>query len=169
MSHRVLASVALVAIATLPFGAIAFAQPVPVPDDPGEPYPPAAPPPIAEPAPVVIVNPPPRATVISTEPAYETVEDQWNAPCLRRARPPLCHGGASPRRHATRRSDRWAERLYVPVVGPWLALNDHGDCPIERPRAMTRPPRSVARRRWRVPGGRCHHDGHRLVAATHQA
>ena len=27
-----------------------------------------------------------------------------------------------------------ADRLYVPLVGPWLALNDWGDCPIEQPR-----------------------------------
>lgn len=24
------------------------------------------------------------------------------------------------------------DRLYVPVVGPWLALNDRGSCPVER-------------------------------------
>jgi hypothetical protein len=142
MSHRVLASVALVAISSLPFAAIAFAQPVPVPADPDEPYPPPSPtpppaPPVADPAPIVIVNPPPRATVISTEPAYETVEDQWNAPVFASGALvfALSYGGsvvAAASRDAEER-DRWAERLYVPVVGPWLALNDHGACPIERP------------------------------------
>src|SRR5688500_18862875 len=70
--------------------AIASAQPVPEPQDPNEPNQPADQTPPApnpapvvvepEPAPTVIVNPAPRATVVTTEPAYETVEDSWNAP-----------------------------------------------------------------------------------------
>ena len=27
-------------------------------------------------------------------------------------------------------SERGFDRLYIPVAGPWLALNDRGECPI---------------------------------------
>jgi hypothetical protein len=127
--------------------AIASAQPVPEPQDPNEPNQPAdqtppAPPPVSEPVvtdppPTVIVNPAPRATVVTTEPAYELVEDDWNAPVF--ATGALVFAGSYAAAVIAAASqedderDRWAERLYVPVVGPWLALNDHGSCPIENP------------------------------------
>ena len=130
--------------------AIATAQPVPEPQDPNEPNQPAdqtppapdpQPAPVVvdpEPAPTVIVNPQPRATVVTTEPAYETVEDSWNAPVFTTGA--LVFAGSYGAAVITAASleddqrERWAERLYVPVVGPWLALNDYGnDCPIAEP------------------------------------
>jgi len=86
--------------------------------------------------PVVIVNPEPQAprtTVVQPAESYE-VYDAWNAPVF--ATGALIFAGsygASAVVAAT--SDHpGADRLYVPVVGPWLALNDWGDCPIEQPR-----------------------------------
>ena len=126
--------------------AIASAQPVPEPQDPNEPNQPADQPAPApdpqpapvEPAPTVIVNPAPRATVITTEPSYELVEDSWNAPVFTTGALVFAGSyGAAVIAAASMdddQRDRWAERLYVPVVGPWLALNDYGnDCPIELP------------------------------------
>lgn len=130
--------------------AVAMAQPVPEPTDPNEPTNPAdqAPPapqpdpsaapvqpvPVPEPAPTVIVNPPPRATVISTEPQYETVQSPFNAPIFASGAITFAvsYGAAVITAASVDADDReqWAERLYVPVVGPWLALNDYGDCPI---------------------------------------
>jgi hypothetical protein len=98
-----------------------------------------------DPPPTVIVNPPPApepqltgtATVISTEPQYETVQDSWNAPVFTSGLVTFGVGyGAAVIGAATQDRDereRWADRLYVPVVGPWLALNDYGPCPIANP------------------------------------
>lgn len=109
--------------------AIASAQPNP--DDPTDPNKePQSPPP------VVIVNPPPPPTAVTTtEPEYETYTDAWNAPMFTSgALVFLGSYGASVVVAATSEDDnvdRGNDRLYVPVVGPWLALNDRPDCPIE--------------------------------------
>ncbi len=108
------------------------------PDDPNAPAPTPAPvdPAPTEPQPVVIVNPPPPAPVYTEEPQYETYSDTWNAPLFTSgALVFLGSYGASVVVAATSEDDtvdRGNDRLYVPVVGPWLALNDRPDCPVEQ-------------------------------------
>jgi hypothetical protein len=104
-----------------------------VPPDPSAATEPATPPP--PPDPVVIVNPPPRTTVVApVEPEYETYTDTWNAPVFTSgALVFLGSYGASVVVAASSEDDtfdRGNDRLYVPVVGPWLALNERPDCPI---------------------------------------
>ena len=110
-------------------------EPAPVEPAPVEPAPTEPPP--AQPAPVVIVNPPPPAPVTyTTEPQYETYRSSWNAPLFTSgALVFLGSYGASVVVAATSENDtidRGNDRLYVPVAGPWLALNDRPDCPIEQ-------------------------------------
>ena len=88
--------------------------------------------------PVVVVNPqpqePPRTTVVTTNPEGTEVYDQWNAPVF--ATGALVFAGAYGASAVVAGTSEHpgADRLYVPVVGPWLALNDWGNCPIEEPR-----------------------------------
>ena len=131
MKTRLLATIGLLV------PAIAVAQPPANPDDPTDPNAPI--PTTTDPAdkPVVIVNPPPpRTTTVVTEPEYETYTDTWNAPMFTSgALIFLGSYGASVVVAATSEDDaidRGNDRLYVPVVGPWLALNDRPDCPVER-------------------------------------
>ncbi len=122
-------------------------------DDPNDPYaaptvqpaaptatttvvtPPPAPAPQPQ-TPVVIVNPEPRParTVITRDPETYTEYDAWNAPVF--ATGALVFAGSyGASAIVASQSDREAaDRLYVPVVGPWLALNDWSDCPIDEPR-----------------------------------
>ena len=111
--------------------AVALAQPVT--DDPADPAAPTA----ETPPPVVIVNPPPpTTTTVTTTPEYETYTDTWNAPLFTSgALVFLGSYGASVVVAAMAEDDtvdRGSDRLYVPVVGPWLALNDRPDCPVEQ-------------------------------------
>jgi hypothetical protein len=113
------------ALSALLIPAIAFAQSV---DDPAS-APPTSPPP------VVIVNPPapaPTRTVI-TMPQYETVYDTYNAPVFTTGAlvfigsygsSVVAAAGASGEER-----DRGADKLYIPLAGPWLALNARGSCP----------------------------------------
>ena len=127
--------------------AMAYAQQNP--DDQPQPPPPPAPAPAptapptvietqpAQPAtnPVVVVNP--NTTQPAPQPVYTNPEtdvyDSWNAPVF--ATGALVFAGtygasaivAGSSNHAG------ADRLYVPVVGPWLALNDWGNCTITNP------------------------------------
>lgn len=107
------------------------------PTDPNAPVPtPVEPTPAADP-PVVIVNPPPAPPVTYTaEPQYETYTDTWNAPLFTSgALIFLGSYGASVVVAATSEDDtidRGNDRLYVPVLGPWLALNDRPDCAVEQ-------------------------------------
>jgi len=95
------------------------------------------PPPTPPQPPVVVVQPEPQPTrtIIREEPVdnYE-VHDAWNAPVFATGAVVFAGSyGASAIVAAT--SDHpGANRLYVPVVGPWLALNDWGDCPITNSR-----------------------------------
>ena len=96
--------------------------------------PPAQP---AQQPPVVIVNPPPappRTTVVQQTPESYEVVDAWNAPVFATGAVVFAGTyGASAIVAAT--SDHvGANRLYVPIAGPWLALNDWGDCPVDQPR-----------------------------------
>jgi hypothetical protein len=133
MKTRLLATLGLL----LP--AIASAQ-APNPDDPADPNAPVPAPvePVPqEQRPVIIVNPPPVAPVTyTTEPQYETYTDTWNAPLFTSgALVFLGSYGASVVVAATSEDDtidRGNDRLYVPVAGPWLALNERPDCPVER-------------------------------------
>ncbi|HEY0992538.1 MAG TPA: hypothetical protein VGD80_36040 [Kofleriaceae bacterium] len=101
--------------------ALASAQPAP--DDPGAP------------APTVIVTPPAPApapmVAVPPEPEYREVYDSYNAPMF--AAGAAVFGltyGASVITAATSDNARGNNRLYVPLVGPWLALHDRGPCDI---------------------------------------
>lgn len=135
------------ALAALLVPAVASAQ-SPDPNHPNNPAPqpqdpapttvePVTSPTTAPPAsdPVVIVNPPPRTVITPVEPQYETYTDNWNAPVFTSgALVFLGSYGASIAVAAASEDDsvdRGNDRLYVPVVGPWLALNARPDCPIE--------------------------------------
>lgn len=124
--------------------AVALAQPAnpdavppPPPTTPDAAPPPAAP--VTTNAPTVVVNPPaddpppPTVTVVTPEPEYDVVEDTYNAPIFMSGA--LVFGasyGASVITAASTDDTRGNHRLYVPLVGPWLALNDRGDCDLLR-------------------------------------
>jgi hypothetical protein len=134
----------LVVLGALLVPALASAQPTP--NDPNAPTPTEVPPPPAPPAPdtppppdvptttqapTVIVTPAPP--VVTTEPEYRVVYDSYNAPVFATGALVFAASyGASVITAATADSDRGNTRLYVPVVGPWLALNDRGSCDITR-------------------------------------
>jgi hypothetical protein len=118
-------------------------------DTPVDPYAPAAPtapatttttvvtpPPAPQQQPVVVVNPDPapRTTVVEQEPEGYEVYDQWNAPMFATGAVVFAGSYGASAIVASQSDHAGADRLYVPVVGPWLALNDWGDCPIEQPR-----------------------------------
>lgn len=117
--------------------AVALAQPAPSPDVPPPPPPDTAAAPstsatvvVNPPTPTVVEPAPATTTVIApTEPEYEIVEDSYNAPIF--VTGALVFGaayGASVITAASTDDSRGNHHLYVPVVGPWLALNDRGDC-----------------------------------------
>lgn len=126
----------LLLLAALSIPAAAAAQPA---DEP--PPPPSQPPPPVtnQGATVVVAPPPPPAPVVATAPIpppvvtpeYEEVEDSYNAPIF--ASGALVFGatyGASVIVAASSDDTRGNHRLYVPLVGPWLALSDRGSCDI---------------------------------------
>ena len=95
-----------------------------------------APAPVQQP-PVVVVNPEPRpvrTTVIQRDPETYTVTDTWNAPVFATGALIFAGSYGASAVVASTSEHPGADRLYVPVVGPWLALNDWGNCPIEQPR-----------------------------------
>ena len=97
---------------------------------PAQPAPPA-------PSPVVIVNPPPapvRATLITRDPETYEVTDAWNAPVFATGAIVFAGSYGASAVVAATSNHVGADRLYVPVAGPWLALNDWGNCPINQPR-----------------------------------
>jgi hypothetical protein len=111
----------LVLLGALLVPSLASAQPAP--NDP------------AAPAPTVIINPPPPAPapVVSPQPEYREVYDSYNAPMFAAGAAMFALSyGASVITAATNGDERGNNRLYVPVVGPWLALNERGDCDILR-------------------------------------
>lgn len=112
-----------------------------------DPAPDAPPPPLVGPAtpvapvpvpvaqrPVIIVNPPAQTTTTTytTEPAYETYVSPWNAPLFTSGALLFLgsYGGAVVVAATTEDDeiDRGNDNLYIPVAGPWLALNDRPDC-----------------------------------------
>ena len=110
--------------------AIAHGQPSLNPDDP------------TQTPPVVVINPSPPAHKKTVQPAedYETRTSPWNAPVFTTGAIVFAgsYGGAVITAAASENDtiDRGNDRLYIPLAGPWLALEDRHDCP-------------------RVPGERC--------------
>lgn len=89
--------------------------------------------------PVVVVPQPQTVqphttTVIAPQPEGTEVSDEWNAPVFATGALVFAGSYAASAVVAGTSSHVGADRLYVPVVGPWLALNDWGNCPIEQPR-----------------------------------
>jgi hypothetical protein len=140
----------LVLLGALLAPALASAQPSPNDPDAASPTlaPPAqlppAPPPVTPPPPppapaapqTVIVNPapapvPPPATYTPTE-QYEEVTDTYNAPIFMSGALVFAASYAASVIVAANDGDRGNNRLYVPVVGPWLALSDRGSCDITK-------------------------------------
>lgn len=100
------------------------------------PAPAPAPQPQTQP-PVVVVNPdraPSHTTVIDRSPEGTEVYDQWNAPVFATGALVFAGSYGASAIVAGSSDHPGADRLYVPIVGPWLALNDWGDCPITQPR-----------------------------------
>lgn len=115
------------------------AQPAPAQPTPNTSTPPVVAHPIPAPQqpPVVVVNPDPRpvrTTVIEQNPETYTVTDAWNAPVFATGALIFAGSYGASAIVASQSDHPGADRLYVPVVGPWLALNDWGNCPIEQPR-----------------------------------
>ena len=101
---------------------VAPAQPVPAPQ---------------QQTPVVVVNPdarPQHTTIVAHDPETTTVRDAWNAPVFATGALVFAGSYGASAIVASTSDHEGADRLYVPVVGPWLALNDWGACPIEQPR-----------------------------------
>ena len=117
----------LLVLGALLIPALASAQPAP--NDPDE-----APPPTTVQGPTVIVTPPPAPTpvvAVPPEPEYLEVYNSYNAPVFATGAAVFALSyGASVVTAATTDNDRGNNRLYVPVVGPWLALKDRGPCDI---------------------------------------
>ena len=69
---------------------------------------------------------------------YETVYESYNAPVFTTGALlfTASYGAgviaAASAEDANR--ERGLDRLYIPIVGPWLALEGRGSCPIEEPR-----------------------------------
>ena len=84
--------------------------------------------------PVVVVNPQPQApppTVVNTQnPEGTEVSDSYNAGVFATGALVFAGSYGASAIAAATSNHQGADRLYVPVVGPWLALNDWGSCPI---------------------------------------
>jgi len=113
------------ALSALLIPAIAVAQPEQEP----QPAPPENTPP------VVIINQPPAppTRTVITMPQYETVYDSYNAPVFTTGALVFIGSYGSSVISAAAASgeerDRGADKLYIPLVGPWLALDQRGSCP----------------------------------------
>jgi hypothetical protein len=118
---------------------------------PDQPQPQQAPPPAPAPAPapvpqtnapntpVVVVNPTQPAPLpqpVEPEPGEE-VYDSYNAPVFATGALVFAGSYGASAIVADTSTHPGADRLYVPLVGPWLALNDWGNCPIDQPRCDT--------------------------------
>ncbi len=140
----------LVACAAL-VPALAYAQAPQDPDaQPPAPQPAPQPPPAPAPTvnttttaanpPVVVVNPQtpaPAPTTVTTEPEGYEEYDMWNAPVFATGAIVFAGSYGAAAIVAGSSNHPGADRLYVPVVGPWLALNDWGNCPISNPSCDT--------------------------------
>ncbi len=128
------ALVPVVAHADVPADPYAPAQPAPATNNTTV----VAPPPAQPQQPVVVVNPdtaPQRTTtIVARDPETTTVRDAWNAPVFATGALVFAGSYGASAIVASSSDHEGADRLYVPVVGPWLALNDWGNCPITEPR-----------------------------------
>lgn len=89
------------------------------------------------PPPVVVVQPTSTTPATTFQPETEEEYDAWNAPVFTTGAV-LFGGSYAAAAIVSGESDHpGANRLWVPVVGPWLALNDWGSCPIDQPRCDT--------------------------------
>jgi len=105
--------------------AIVFAQPNPN-DSGAQVSPPPPPAPTSEPAPV-------PASYTAPQPEYQEITDSYNAPMFMTGALVFAASyGTSVVVAASTNGDRGNDRLYVPIAGPWLALNDRGSCDITR-------------------------------------
>jgi hypothetical protein len=90
--------------------------------------------PAPAPTPVVIVNPQPQPIVehemVPTTTETEFVRDDWNAPVFTTGALVFIGSYGASVITAASSNHVGAARLYVPVAGPWLALNDWGHCPV---------------------------------------
>lgn len=116
----------LIALGALQIPAASFAQPAP--GDPSTPTPTLAPPDRPAPPPV-----PAPASYTSSQSRYQEVIDAYSAPMFTTGALVFAGSyGTSVIVAGASSNDRGNERLYVPVLGPWLALNDRGSCDITR-------------------------------------
>ena len=139
MKSHVLAALAAGLVAA-PLARADTPPPTPTPTDnpenpPDTPQPPpvveTVPPPPAPPQTVVISPEPPRATYVERT----DVVQSFNAPLFGTGLATFAVGyGAAVIGAATSDDSDSLNRLYVPVAGPWLALDQRPDCPIERAR-----------------------------------
>jgi hypothetical protein len=89
--------------------------------------------PTPAPTPVIVVNPqPPPPAPLAVPMTQETdyVSDEWNAPVFTTGALVFAGSYGASVVVAASSDHNGADRLYVPVVGPWLALNDWGSCPV---------------------------------------
>lgn len=137
-------AVALAALAANLVPGAARAQPPPIEPAPAPAPSPAArergkgraPPPVVPPR-LALVDPALRpAREASVPPAYEVVREAYDAPVLMTGAILFLgsYGASLVVAASTERDDPdpGLDRLYVPVLGPWLALAG-GDCPFEDP------------------------------------
>jgi hypothetical protein len=87
-----------------------------------------------DPNPVVILDPPPPAKKAPPPPAdFETRTSPWNAPVFTTGAIVFAgsYGGAVVTAAASEDDtiDRGNRKLFIPIVGPWLALEARPDCP----------------------------------------
>jgi len=92
--------------------------------------PPAQPPPVVETPP----QPPPPVVVpmANRVPVTEETEDEWNAPMFTTGALVFAGSYGASVIVASSSDRQGDDRLYVPVVGPWLDLADRGSCPVEQ-------------------------------------
>ncbi len=115
--------------------ALVRAQPPLNPDDPTDPdspVPVAIRPEEAPRAPIGVVSPPPPAPIVPATYEYEHYASPWDAPrfatgaFLFLGSYGMSIGVAVGAENDT--IDRGTDNLYIPVVGPWIALADRPDC-----------------------------------------
>jgi len=123
----------LIALCAMLFPATAYAEPdEPLPPE-TEPETEPAPAPAPAPPPTIIVNPPaaPAPATVYVGPRYETRTDTVNPTVFLTGLAVFSATyGASVITAASTDGKRGNDRLYVPIAGPWLALNDRGSCDI---------------------------------------
>jgi hypothetical protein len=92
---------------------------------PAQPTPPPPAPVVVQPVPMANVTPAPIV------PVSEETEDEWNAPMFTTGALVFAGSYGASVIVASSSDRKGDDRLWVPVVGPWLDLADRGTCPIE--------------------------------------